>query len=168
MTAPDGSVLIHASAVMLGGAAAPFGGPADAGVLLLGASGSGKSDVALRLIAQGARLVADDQTAIFVQNGVLFADMPRATRGLLEIRGVGIVALEPAGPVRIVLAVRLTGDAITRLPAPAPFMPPAELALTNPPPLIELAPFEASTPAKIAAAASAASIGTLYCGFATP
>ena len=54
-------VNIHASCVVCARAGAAFGVPEDAGVLLLGESGSGKSEAALRLIAIGAKLVADDR-----------------------------------------------------------------------------------------------------------
>ena len=78
---------IHASCVAIGGR----------GVLLLGKSGVGKSDLALRLIAEGARLVADDRTILFAIRGALHAKAPETIKGLLEIRGVGIVAF-PARP----------------------------------------------------------------------
>jgi serine kinase of HPr protein (carbohydrate metabolism regulator) len=72
--------LVHATTVMLGAAAKPFNGPAHAAVLILGPSGSGKSDLALRLIERGARLVSDDQTALFVEDGRLFAESPPPIR----------------------------------------------------------------------------------------
>lgn len=63
----------------------------DWGVLLRGPSGSGKSDLALRLMARGACLVADDQVRIEEEQGALTAFCPQALEGQLEVRGVGIV-----------------------------------------------------------------------------
>lgn len=84
------------------------------GVLLLGPPGSGKSDLALRLIDRGFTLVADDQ--VLVQMGL--AQAPAALAGLLEVRGLGLLRLPylPAAP--LVLAVQL-GAHVPRLPDPA-------------------------------------------------
>src|SRR5689334_13454728 len=141
-------VLVHATSIMLGESARPFDGPEDAGVLILGTSGSGKSDLALRLIAAGARLITDDQTLLSVENGRLFAEAPARIEGLMEVRGVGIVRLATAARAPIVLAVELRPGETARLPAPATFSPPPALKLDRPPPLIALDPFEVSAPAK--------------------
>ena len=85
------TVNIHASCVVLRGAGDAFGAPGDCGILLLGESGAGKSDVALRLIAQAAQLVADDRVVLFTRDGVLFAKPPKTLAGLIEVRGVGIL-----------------------------------------------------------------------------
>ncbi len=99
---------IHASCVAIG----------RHGVLLLGKSGAGKSDLALRLIDQGAVLVADDRVILCTHKGVLNALAPETIEGLLEIRGLGIVALPARAKVRVSLAVRL-GREGARLPRPA-------------------------------------------------
>lgn len=83
-----------------------------AGVLLLGAPGAGKSDLALRLLARGFELVADDQ--VLIEDGA--ARAPAALAGLLEVRGLGILRLPYAATARVALAVEL-GEA-ERLPAP--------------------------------------------------
>lgn len=70
---------VHASCVAIGGR----------GVLLVGPSGSGKSDLALRLIDGGAELVADDRVALRLADGRPVADAPPALAGLLEIREIG-------------------------------------------------------------------------------
>lgn len=87
--------LIHASCVAIG---------ADA-ILLRGPSGSGKSDLALRLIHNGAALVADDQVRLRIQSGGLLASPPDTLAGLLEVRGVGILRTDylPQAPVRLVV-----------------------------------------------------------------
>jgi serine kinase of HPr protein (carbohydrate metabolism regulator) len=150
---------IHASCVRLDDAAVPFGAPRAAGVLLLGKSGSGKSDLALRLIALGARLVSDDRTDLFVERGRLFARAPARIKGLLEVRGAGIVVLPAAAKARVALAVTLERPK-SRLPEPEFYAPPSDLPVRIP--LIRLAPFEASTPAKIVVAVAAFEAG-LFC-----
>ncbi|MBI2718522.1 MAG: HPr kinase/phosphatase C-terminal domain-containing protein [Rhizobiales bacterium] len=116
-TSPDGT-LIHASCVAIG----------DHGVLLLGGSGSGKSDLALRLVDQAGngitksqketRLVADDQVVIRLAGDRLVGSAPAAIAGQLEIRGLGIVAVPFLREARIGLAVRLSDQAsIERMPA---------------------------------------------------
>ena len=95
----------HASSVALDGRA----------VLISGPSGSGKSDLALRLIDRGFRLVSDDRTIVSRQNGRLIASAPETIRGKLEIRGIGIVDMDSAPNVPVALVVELTGD-MERLP----------------------------------------------------
>nr|WP_269844744.1 HPr kinase/phosphatase C-terminal domain-containing protein [Sphingomonas jeddahensis] len=85
------------------------------GVMILGDSSSGKSDLALRLIDRGAQLVADDYTEIRRDNDNLLADAPLTIRGRIEVRGLGIVALPHVDGVPITLAVRLCRD-VERMP----------------------------------------------------
>ena len=62
------------------------------GILLLGKSGAGKSDLALRLIEnKGAVLVADDVVVLQTENGHLYGQAAENLRGMLEVRGIGIV-----------------------------------------------------------------------------
>ncbi|OHV79215.1 HPr kinase/phosphorylase [Ensifer sp. LCM 4579] len=81
---------IHATAIVLG----------TTGFLITGASGSGKSALALSLISQVrhhgrfAALVADDRVDLSLENGRVVARCPAAIRGLIEIRGVGITAVD--------------------------------------------------------------------------
>ena len=161
--------LVHATSVVLGTACAPFGGAVEGAVLLLGDSGAGKSDVALRLIAMGAKLLSDDQTALFAERGRLFAEGVSSLHGQMEIRGVGIVALGAGGPVPVVLAIMLNArDDVPRLPESLRYALPAPLEALEGPPLLHLSPFEAATPAKIAAAAAALSRGTFVAGLVSP
>jgi len=104
-------MLLHASSVARG---------ADS-VLLLGPPGSGKSDLALRLIREGWALVADDQCVLRAEGNTLRAEAPAALRGMLEVRGLGIFTdmpvAEPEAALR--LAVRLVAvEAVPRLPSP--------------------------------------------------
>ncbi|MGA3401716.1 MAG: HPr kinase/phosphatase C-terminal domain-containing protein [Acetobacteraceae bacterium] len=110
------------------------------GVLLIGPSGSGKSDLALRLLGRGFSLVADDR--VDIEDGV--AAPPPALAGLLEVRGLGIVRLPYAASARLALVAEL-GVAAERLPAPGRH---TGLGL----PLIRLDPAAASAPERVALA----------------
>ena len=88
---------IHATCVAIGGRA----------LLIMGRSGVGKSDLALRLIDRGAILVSDDYTVLTVSDGVLRAAPPANIAGLLEVRHIGIVNMPYAMDVPIALAISL-------------------------------------------------------------
>lgn len=152
------TVNIHASCVQLNDVGKSFDAPSHCGVLLLGESGSGKSDLALRLIALGARLVADDRTDLFVEGNTLAARAPASLTGLIEVRGVGIVTLPFAIQARIVLAVQLVENCdVPRMPPKEFYAPPPELMLPSSarPPLIRLCARDASATARISLAAAA-------------
>jgi serine kinase of HPr protein (carbohydrate metabolism regulator) len=118
---------------------------ADSGVLLRGPPGSGKSDLALRLFDLGARLLADDQVCLSKRAGELWASAPPALAGLLEVRGIGLVRVEPAGETRLRLVVDLLpAERIERLPEQASCrIDDVELRQCA------LAAFEASAPQKV-------------------
>lgn len=123
---------VHATAVAIGGR----------GVLILGASGSGKSDLALRLVDRGATLIADDQVELAPRDGHLRACSPATIHGKLEVRGVGIVDCE-AMAAPIALVVDLDG-APERMPEPGSSTFEGIVI-----PAITLAPFDASAPIKV-------------------
>ena len=126
-----------------------------AGILLRGPSGSGKSDLALRLIEAGARLVADDRADLKLDGGKVVASAPAAIKGRIEVRGVGILEVKPLPKTAHRLVVDLvTPDKVDRLPGPAT----AEF-LGVKLPLFRLTAFEASAPAKVRAALKAANGG---------
>ena len=85
------------------------------GVVIAGRSGSGKSDLALRLIDRGFVLVSDDQTMISKTDGKLIATAPGTIGGKIEVRGIGILELAVAESAAVSLWVELTNE-ITRLP----------------------------------------------------
>jgi len=114
-------------------------------VLLRGPSGSGKSDLALRLIAAGAQLVADDQTRLVREAGRLVASAPDTIAGQLEVRGVGIVPVENVRRAPLDLVIDLVPpEQVERYPE-AGSCTYLEISV----PLLALTPFEASTPAKV-------------------
>ena len=88
------------------------------GVLLLGASGAGKSSLALRLMALGADLVSDDRVLLRRCAEHLVAEAPQPLRGLVEARGVGILRVPYSEAARIVLAVDLDQAPGARMPEP--------------------------------------------------
>lgn len=127
--------LQHATCVALDGRA----------VLLRGPSGSGKSDLALRLIDAGGRLVADDQVELEVRDGALWASPPAAIAGLMEVRGVGLVRFPCLTNARVRLVVELTAAAdVRRLPEDETVSLDGVSV-----PLLRLAPFESSAVAKL-------------------
>lgn len=103
---PDlSSETLHASTVAIDGRA----------VLIEGRSGSGKSDLALRLIDRGATLVSDDYTLVVRRDGALRAKAPATIAGKMEIRGIGIVTMPAVEDVPVALIVRLDGE-VMRMP----------------------------------------------------
>jgi HPr kinase/phosphorylase len=129
-------------------------------VLLLGPPGSGKSDLVLRLIQdRGWNLVADDQVEVAADaagaGGVLRVAAPPALRGMLEVRGLGLLRdlpLAAEAPPRLGLAVRLAPrEEVPRLPEPQAWRCDG-IAV----PAITLHAFDASAPAKVALALAAA------------
>jgi len=136
-------MLVHATCVAL----RPRG-RAWRAVLLRGPSGVGKSDLALRLIETGARLVSDDQTELTRTGKAVIATPPAKIAGLIEARGVGIVRLARdrlLARASVALLVDLVpSERIERLPEPA-----RARLLGIDLPVLALAPFEASALAKL-------------------
>lgn len=137
---------VHGTAVAMG----------EAGALVRGASGSGKSDLALRFLGlavgplcpEPPRLVSDDRVIVTRDRDALRLSAPDPLCGLIEIRGFGIVSVDWVDNVRLALIVDLVAiDQIERLPEPA-----SALLCGIAVPLVRLAPFEASAPFKLAAA----------------
>jgi len=130
-------MLIHATVVDVSGA----------GVLILGGSAAGKSDLALRLIQDGALLVCDDQVDVTAMSGGLRAAPAPNISGLVEARGIGILRAPTKASTWLRLAVELVTADLERMP-PASFwgLPGdarPEIAL------VRLRAFEASAPVKL-------------------
>jgi serine kinase of HPr protein (carbohydrate metabolism regulator) len=127
------SETIHATSVAIGGQA----------VLLAGPSGSGKSDLALRLIDRGAVLISDDYTLVTAIDGRLIATAPATIIGKIEVRGIGIVDLPHVQEVPVALLIELV-DAVERMPQ-APLM----RTITDiDVPVTKITPHEPSAPIK--------------------
>lgn len=130
-------------------------GRRGAGILLRGASGAGKSDLALRLVDRGWRLVADDQVCLTPAGRQLIARPPATLAGLLEARGAGILRIAHATsmPVALVVDLRAAGE-VERMP-----MPPSCTVEGCSLPRIEIDPFEAGSTEKITLALEQALCG---------
>jgi len=143
--------LLHATCVNLEGQ----------GVLIMGPSGSGKSDLALRLIEQGARLVSDDYVKLVHQKegsaAHLLAETAPNIEGLIEVHNVGLLESEydASIPVKLVLELVTSGqlDSLERLPEKA--MITLEGVAV---PYLKFYAFEASATAKVKAALSILSV----------
>lgn len=121
------------------------------GILLRGESGSGKSDLALRLIDGGAQLVADDRVRLRRKGVQVFGSPPAELAGLLEVRGIGVFRLNNLDEARIDLVVDLVAAAgVERLPAAR-----QETWFGVAVPVIALAPFAAATAAALKLAVTA-------------
>ncbi len=86
------------------------------GVLIRGASGAGKSDLALRLMDIGGRLIGDDYVHLWTSSGRLFATAPATISGLVEVRGLGIRTVTPLKIASISLVIDLIDHAPERMP----------------------------------------------------
>lgn len=90
-------LITHATAVAIAGA----------GVMICGKSGSGKSDLALRLIDRGAILISDDYVDIRRSNGNLLLNPPANLAGKLEVRSLGILGCEHVSGVPLKMVINL-------------------------------------------------------------
>lgn len=103
---PAPTQLLHASCVSVAGQ----------GLLILGASGAGKSALALQLMALGADLVADDQTLISARNGQLIASAPAQISGMIEARFIGLLNAPTLPETAVSLVLDLDRVETERLP----------------------------------------------------
>lgn len=103
---PEQREILHATAVAVEGKA----------VLIIGPSGSGKSALALDLIALGAELVSDDRTCVMREEDTLIARPPPSIAGLIEARGIGILRLPVREQAQIAFVVDLAYNEKSRLP----------------------------------------------------
>jgi len=121
------------------------------GVLIEGESGSGKSDLTLRCLSHGFRMVADDRTRLWVCEGRLFGAAPAPLAGLIELRGLGVLP-EPSrrlAEVKLVVRCLQPADPLERLPDRD-----SRVLMGVTLPRVAVRPFEASAPEKLARALS--------------
>ncbi len=109
MSAP-GDVVMAASAVVIGTRA----------LLIEGPPGSGKSSLALALLDRGAGLIGDDAVSLKRCEDHIIAAPPPHIEGLIEVHGIGIVAMPLAAPAPVALILTLGGPEGERLPEVAP------------------------------------------------
>jgi serine kinase of HPr protein (carbohydrate metabolism regulator) len=128
------SETLHASCVVKNGKA----------ILIAGRSGTGKSDLALRLIDRGAELVSDDYTIVRRIGGRLVAAAPPNIAGKIEVRGLGILAFDSVPEAPVCLLVDLDAT-VERLPEPSELLKIAGVEL----PAIAIDALEASAPVKV-------------------
>ena len=134
------------SRVLHAGLIALYDGGVWKGVLIQGPSGVGKSDLALRALHLGFRLVADDRTLLWTSGGRLFGACPPAIAGLIEARGVGVApaAARPLAEIRLIVRCLAPGAAVERMPQPT-----RETLLEVVVPALDLHPLEGSAPMKM-------------------
>ena len=126
---------IHATAVELYGSA----------ILLRGEPGKGNSDLALRLIHEGAKLISDDRVELTYKNNQLYAGSPGNIDGIIEVRGIGLLEVGFTGPTPVQLVIDLAlGIEIERLPEPQ-----FDMLLRRRVRVIQIDPFSVSATAKI-------------------
>lgn len=112
--------------------------------MIEGRSGSGKSDLALRLIDRGAKLVSDDYTIARRQGKNLLASPPPNIAGKMEVRGIGLVDMENVSDVPVCLIVQLF-DVVDRMP----LTPEKRVVAGVMVPVMKIAPMENSAPIKV-------------------
>lgn len=131
--ADPASELVHATSVAIDGH----------GMLIMGPSGSGKSDLALRLIDRGAVLVSDDYTEVVNRNGLLLLRAPENIAGKMEIRHLGLVEMASTNDIPATIVIRLDPN-----PARMPEHFPEIMISGRPLPVVSLAGKEPSAPIK--------------------
>lgn len=105
MPDPD-NLTLHATAVSVG----------KRGALIVGASGSGKSALALEMMARGALLVADDRVILTRDGDVIRMTCPETGRGMIEARGVGILHADAAPEADLCVVVDMDRTETQRMP----------------------------------------------------
>lgn len=128
------SETLHCSTVAISGRA----------VMIEGRSGSGKSDLALRLIDRGARLVSDDYTIARRRGKKLLAAPPDTIAGQMEVRGIGLVDMDHVTDQPVALVVQLF-DVVDRMPLTPELRVIAGVSV----PVMKIAPMENSAPIKV-------------------
>ncbi len=103
----DGPRIVHASCVAINGRA----------LLIMGASGSGKSGFALQMMALGADLISDDRVRVWCDQDCLRAAAPETLKGMIEARGLGILYADVSAEARICAVLSMDQIEASRLPA---------------------------------------------------
>lgn len=118
------------------------------GIMIEGPSGAGKSDLALRALAHGFQLVADDRVLLWAADGRLYGRAPDVLAGQIEVRGLGIVTAPARRFCEVCLLAR--AGVADRMPEPA-----TQTVLGVSTQLLKVAPFEVSAPIRLGLALTA-------------
>lgn len=140
-------VQVHGTCIDIGGM----------GVLLLGPSASGKSDLALRLIDGGAVLIADDRTDVTLKDGVLVASAPAEITGTIEVRGLGLLKVGAGQKAVLGFVAELVEPKLVERMPHAQTWEYGGISV----PAIKIAPFEASAAAKVRLAVNSIKSGII-------
>ena len=105
-TAGNFTKILHANCVSI----------QNRGILIIGPSGSGKSNLSLKLMGLGGQLVSDDRTVVKRRNQEIFAACPDAIKGQIEARGVGILKVPTVKEIKLSFVVDLGNQTDKRLP----------------------------------------------------
>ena len=104
----NSSLIMHATCVDINGS----------GVLIVGRSGSGKSSLAINLLALGSKLVADDQCELVKKNSIFRISKPACLPESIEIRGVGLVSVPIVNETSLDWVVNMDEAEKERMPTP--------------------------------------------------
>ena len=102
----NNSKIIHASSVDIDGK----------GVVILGKSGAGKSNLAIKLISMGAKLISDDQTHFRLKENKIIISKPETTPNFIEARGIGLIEVPFVVSSKLFCFVKITNLELKRLP----------------------------------------------------
>ena len=102
----DNSKIIHASSVDINGK----------GVVILGKSGAGKSNLAIKLISMGAKLISDDKTHVKFKENKIIISKPETTPNFIEARGIGLIKVPFVVSSKLFCFVKITNLELNRLP----------------------------------------------------
>jgi len=102
----NNSKILHASSVEIDGK----------GVVILGKSGSGKSNLAIKLISMGAKLISDDQTYCKLKDNKIIISKPKTTPNFIEARGIGLIKTPMVMSAKLFCFVNITNIELERLP----------------------------------------------------
>ena len=102
----DNIKIIHASSIDINGK----------GVVILGKSGAGKSNLAIKLISMGAKLISDDQTHFKFKENKIIISKPKTTPNFIEARGIGLIKVPFVVSAKLFCFVKITNLELNRLP----------------------------------------------------
>ena len=106
MVSTNNCKIMHATSVYINGK----------GIVIFGKSGSGKSNLAIKLISFGAKLISDDQTQLELKKNKIILTKPDSTPNLIEARGIGLIEVPIKNSAELFCFVKMTEIELKRLP----------------------------------------------------